>query len=164
MTMSEPMETQKIMGRPPSLLPCLWSSITWCSWAGAEKQCICNCIIKLYLRESQNRHKIKLHLTKGGRLWLHVLTSGKVVLTIINFFDVNCVFELSHVLIVWCDVENCCDGVSQLDREPPRFLGQFDWRVQAPCVTRVVLTVLTVQRHLVVVLKVQIIEVRRNSQ
>ena len=22
---------------PPSLFPCLWSAITWCSWAGAEK-------------------------------------------------------------------------------------------------------------------------------
>ena len=25
-------------GRPPSLFPCLWSAITWCSWAGAVKE------------------------------------------------------------------------------------------------------------------------------
>ena len=33
-----PMENQKIAGRPPNLLPCLWSAITWCSCAGAESK------------------------------------------------------------------------------------------------------------------------------
>lgn len=34
----KPMENQKMVGRPPNLLPCLCRAITWCSWAGAEKK------------------------------------------------------------------------------------------------------------------------------
>ena len=36
--MRNPIENQKMAGRPPNLLPCLWRAITWCSCAGAGKK------------------------------------------------------------------------------------------------------------------------------